>query len=101
MAEMIGGCRTGAVLLSYECATYSACGRDTDGEQVRDCPECPGTSLAKVWLALAGSASRHPALPSRPPLCQPGVGGGGWGSGQEKGYISKKGLATGADLKCE
>lgn len=100
MAEMIGGWRTDAVLLSCECATYSACGRDTDGEQVRDCPACPGT-LAKVWLALAGSASRSPALPSGPPLCQPGVGGVGGGSGQEKGYISKKGLATGADLKCE
>lgn len=75
----------------------TACGRDTDGEQVRDCPEKPGTSLAKVWLALAGSASRRPALPSRPPLCQPGGGG----SGQEKGYISKKGLATGVDSKCE
>lgn len=37
----------------------------------------PGTSLAKVWLALAGSASRRPALPSRPPLCQPGGGRGG------------------------
>lgn len=39
IAEMIGGWRAGAVLLSCECATYSACGRDTDGEQVRDCPE--------------------------------------------------------------
>lgn len=99
MAELIGGWRTGAVLLSCECATYSACGRDTDGEQVHDCPErtrhFSGQSLVGAgWFCFTAPCS---------PLTASSLsaGGRGGGSGQEKGYISKKGLATGADLKCE